>query len=242
MTERSIKSRQRVIEQGEVFTPIKTVKSMLDQPEIMAEIRDLTATFLEPSAGEGAFLVELLRRRFKVMGSRSYTVKEYNDSVLLALSTLYGIEYLEDNVEMLVMNMITTFIEEYVQQIRQKFGLQPNLKVIKSAKVIINANMAQGDTLNHVTLGGQPIILSEWQIVKGEERKVQRVEYTLDAIINGEGPNNSVSGYQDNQVEQLSLFSLDDFQNGQVEEQINNCNDAHYVPVAWTDIYLQKIE
>lgn len=55
MPEKIIKSADRVKNLGEVFTPKKTVDFMLDQPEINEKVNDLTATFLEPSAGEGAF-------------------------------------------------------------------------------------------------------------------------------------------------------------------------------------------
>ena len=63
MSEKIIKSVDRVKDIGEVFTPQKAVNFMLDQPEIKEKVESLTATFLEPSAGEGAFLVEILRRK-----------------------------------------------------------------------------------------------------------------------------------------------------------------------------------
>ena len=69
--ERLIKSSDRVKSLGEVFTPKNIVKQMLDQPEVMEKVNDLTATILEPSAGEGAFLVEVLRRKMKVALSQS---------------------------------------------------------------------------------------------------------------------------------------------------------------------------
>ena len=109
MNDNLIKSPDRVKDHGEVFTPKRIVNLMLDQPEIQAKINDLTATFFEPSAGEGAFLVELLKRKLKVARDKSTSASTFNTKSLLALSTLYGIELLEDNVEMLVMNMITTF-------------------------------------------------------------------------------------------------------------------------------------
>lgn len=111
--EKVIKSSDRVKDHGEVFTPKRIVNLMLDQPEIQSKINDLQATFFEPSAGEGAFLVELLKRKLKVAKNKSVSAKLFNTKSLLALSTLYGIELLEDNVEMLVMNMITTFNIEY---------------------------------------------------------------------------------------------------------------------------------
>lgn len=39
--------------------------------------------------------------------SQSKSARAFNTNSLIALSTLYGIEFLEDNVEMLVMNMIS---------------------------------------------------------------------------------------------------------------------------------------
>ena len=89
--ERLIKSSDRVKSLGEVFTPKNIVKQMLDQPEVMEKVNDLTATILEPSAGEGAFLVEVLRRKMKVALSQSKSADEFDDKSLVALSTLYGI-------------------------------------------------------------------------------------------------------------------------------------------------------
>ena len=147
MTERIIKSSDRVKDHGEVFTPQRIVDLMLDQPEIQTKINDLQATFFEPSAGEGVFLVELLKRKLKVAMGQSTSVKSFNNKSLLALSTLYGVELLEDNVEMLVMNMITTFNLEYSRIINDKFAGKVNQHVLDSAKVIIQANMVQGNTL-----------------------------------------------------------------------------------------------
>ena len=57
-----IKSKERVQKHGEVFTPDWMVKKMLSYPEIQEKLQDMHATFLEPSAGEGAFLTEILRQ------------------------------------------------------------------------------------------------------------------------------------------------------------------------------------
>ena len=73
-----IKSFERVKDHGEVFTPNKIVKLMLSQPEIQDKIHDLHATFLEPSAGEGAFLVELLKQKMDVALSKSNNATAYN--------------------------------------------------------------------------------------------------------------------------------------------------------------------
>ncbi|MDU4239809.1 MAG: hypothetical protein E7I21_04090 [Limosilactobacillus fermentum] len=84
MGEILIKGDHRVKNHGEVFTPKRIVDLMLDQPEITAKINDLSATFLEPSAGEGAFLVELLRRKLAVAAEQSTSADLFHDNSLLA--------------------------------------------------------------------------------------------------------------------------------------------------------------
>lgn len=76
MPEKIIKSADRVKDIGEVFTPKKIVDFMLDQPEIQEKVNSLTATFLEPSAGEGAFLVELLKRKLSFVTEQSKDMKK----------------------------------------------------------------------------------------------------------------------------------------------------------------------
>ena len=64
------------------------------------------------------FLVEFLRRKIKVALSQSRSTDEFDDRSLVALSILYGIELMEDNVKMLVMNMFSQFSFEYQSGIK----------------------------------------------------------------------------------------------------------------------------
>ena len=84
MGNRLTKSKQRIMEQGEVFTPKKTVNCMLDKSEIKTMINSLTTTFLEPSAGEGAFLVELLKRKLRYAKSKYSDKKDLQNKFLQA--------------------------------------------------------------------------------------------------------------------------------------------------------------
>lgn len=233
MTENIIKSSDRVKDHGEVFTPKRIVNLMLDQPEIQAKIKELTATFFEPSAGEGAFLVELLTRKLKVAENISTSAREFNTKSLIALSTLYGVELLEDNVEMLVMNMITTFNIEYSRIITEKFNSKVNPHVLDSAKVIIQANMVQGNTLKRTTSEGLPIIFSEWKPEPGN--KVQRTEYTFESIINQSGPTGTVQGA----TEEIDLFADTGFFE---DSQRKDPEMKKYALCGWTNIYKQEIE
>ena len=60
-----IKSKQRVVDHGEVFTAKREVNAMVDLVEPLAS--SITATVLEPACGEGVFLVEILNRRLETL-------------------------------------------------------------------------------------------------------------------------------------------------------------------------------
>lgn len=235
MGEQLIKSADRVKDHGEVFTPKRIVDLMLDQPEITAKINDLTATFLEPSAGEGTFLIELLRRKLAVAAEQSTSADLFHDNSLLVLSTLYGIEYLKDNYLILITNMINTFCDEYARLAKEKFSVKPVENVVKSAGVIIRANMVQGDTLKKVRPNSSPIIFSEWTPVRGKNSKrlVQRTEYTFESIIDESGPIYQVQEH----VEEMDLFT-DFFQ----DEEKSTPKLHKYVPCSWRMVFEEKIE
>lgn len=83
--EQKRKSRRKVT--AEDFTPPALVSEMLDKlpPEVWS---DPTKTFLDNSAGNGNFLIEVLARKLS-----------HNHPPLQALSTIYGVELMADNVE-----------------------------------------------------------------------------------------------------------------------------------------------
>lgn len=231
-----IKSKERVRQHGEVFTPKWIVDKMLDQPGIKEATENLRATFLEPSAGEGAFLVEILNRRLNLAYQQSNSLREYEENALIGLSTLYGIELLEDNVEMLVMNLMSEFEMHYYDAIHKYSGNYSN-KVFQSAKVIISANMVQGNALTHLTQENTPIIFSEWKILpkKNGKYKVERIESTFaDIIEQNEGNGSASTAHQD---EQLDLFALNEEQ-----EDTEEVPKLRYKVVDLFDIGQQIVE
>lgn len=232
-----MKSKERVRQHGEVFTPKWIVDKMLDQPGIKEATENLRATFLEPSAGEGAFLVEILNRRLNLAYQQSDSLQEYEENALIGLSTLYGIELLEDNVEMLVINLMSEFEKHYYEAIYKYSGNYSN-KVFQSAKVIISANMVQGNALTYLTQENTPIIFSEWKILpkKYGKYKVERIESTFEDIIEQNEDNGAVStAHQD---EQLDLFALDEEQ----EEDAEEVPKLRYKVVDLLDIGQQIVE
>ena len=96
--EQVMKSRHRVKNYGEVFTPRHMVKRMLDlvREELETGHDFVDKTFLEPAAGHGNFLVAILHRKLHAIEKR-YPVEEWPEESLFALASIYGIELLEDN-------------------------------------------------------------------------------------------------------------------------------------------------
>lgn len=82
------RERSRVKATGEVFTPTPLVQEILDQLPV-EQFRDPTKTFLDPSCGDGQFLGEVLIRKM-----------ENGSTFEQALSTIYGVDLMEDNVRL----------------------------------------------------------------------------------------------------------------------------------------------
>ena len=81
------RDRVRVKATGEVFTPTPLVQEILEQLPI-EQFKDTTKTFLDPSCGDGQFLGEVLIRKI-----------EHGSTFEQALSTVYGVDLMQDNVE-----------------------------------------------------------------------------------------------------------------------------------------------
>jgi hypothetical protein len=240
--EKIIKSKKRVQNHGEVFTPKRIVKKMLDLPNIREACQNLTSTFLEPAAGEGVFLVEVLNRKMKmVVKNYGVDLTGYENYSLLALSTLYGIELLEDNAQKCVMNMYQVYYEAY-QQIAIEHGEKVKNKVLDSAKLIISNNIAQGNFLTKLSANGNPIVFSEWQPVSLRKDakiiKLQRTEYTIEDIIDGIKKESGEPSTHSVKVKQLDMFDL--FYNEEFAEKEEK--RMKYVPVKITDVYKEEME
>ena len=78
----------RVKATGEVFTPTKLVREMLEQIPI-EQFQDATKTFLDNSCGDGQFLGEVLIRKM-----------ENGSTFEQALQTIYGVDLMQDNVNL----------------------------------------------------------------------------------------------------------------------------------------------
>lgn len=201
-SEKLIKSKERVQKHGEVFTPSWMVQKMLDIEGIKESCEDIYATFLEPSAGDGNFLVAILERKLEAV-TLQFDKTNWKTKSLFALTSIYGIEFLEDNLELARYKILSNYMEWYEKNLGERLSV--NTGFFKSIKFIIRKNIIRGNTLTkkHPDTD-EPIIFSEWKRVKGNPSKVEWSEFTFASLI---GKNVNVErGIPEGQ---LSLFDLD---------------------------------
>ena len=222
MEESLIKSKQRVQKHGEVFTPAWMVQKMLDTPGVKEACESVYKTFLEPSAGDGNFLQAILERKLEAV-VRQYDKRNWKTKSLIALSSIYGIEFLEDNLEVARSRMFLCYLDWY----EQAFGTRLNSKndIYQSAHALIHKNIVRGNTLTQQhPVTGEPIRFNEWLPVKGHPSVVRKIPFAFSELLGKEVENdkNVVEG-------QLSFFDLDDaftLEDGYVEkkEEIQEIN------------------
>ena len=199
MEENIIKSKDRVQKHGEVFTPSWMVQKMLDTPGIREKTEDIYATFLEPSAGDGNFLEAILQRKLSAV-TRNYDKKNWKTKSLFALSSIYGIEYLEDNLEVARARMFLCYLDWYEDSFGER--LSSNTDIYKSAHYLIKKNIVRGNTLTKRHPDSNELIMfSEWKRVKGHPSLVEEKRFAFAELFgeNIDGEDKVVEG-------QLSLF------------------------------------
>ena len=182
---KQVKSRERVSGHGEVFTNEREVKSMCDLVNEQTERID--SRFLEPACGDGNFLIEILKRKIEMV-KKKYEISSYDYErfSLLALSSLYGVELLADNVNLCRKRLLDYWEKEYKKVCPRDY----DERTVQSAKFILNKNIVCGNalTLMCVDENGKdtqkPIVFSEWSFPANDAR-MQRKDYTLDNLVNG---------------------------------------------------------
>lgn len=198
MVETLIKSKSRVQNHGEVFTPNWMVKKMLAEPSIKAKLRDLHATFFEPSAGEGAFLTEILSQKLDYV-DRISSKNSWVTNALWALMSIYAIELLQDNLHVARSKMLDIAGKRYEEFLGKK--LTKRTDFYKAAEFLIEKNLVQGNTLTYKNNIGDLIMFSDW--VPVDSKHVKREVFTFKSMIDGSNSAEPLG-------EQLDMFHLDD--------------------------------
>jgi hypothetical protein len=168
-----VKSKKRVADHGEVFTPPQIVQAMLDL--VKEEALRIDARFLEPACGSGNFLVPVLQRKLTTVVAR-YGSSEFerNHHALLALMSIYGIELLGDNVAECRTHLLAAFTAP--------LGIKHEDEWASAAKAVLDVNIVHGDALSMTTQEPipQPITFAEWSYLgKG---RYHRRDFRFDTL------------------------------------------------------------
>nr|MDP2191698.1 N-6 DNA methylase [Rhodoferax sp.] len=166
-----VKSKQRVADHGEVFTPAWMVEAMLDL--VKDETERINSRFLEPACGSGNFIVQILRRKLAAVelkyGKSDFERQHF---ALYGLMCIYGIELLADNIAECRANVLEVF-SEYL-------NMDEADDLYLAATHVLSENLVHGDALTMRHQHGQPITFAEWGYLgKG---KYQRRDFRFDVL------------------------------------------------------------
>ena len=173
-TPSQIKSRKRVTDHGEVFTPDWLVNDMLNL--VAHEAERIDSRFLEPACGEGAFLAPILLRKLaSVRRQYGSSPADYEFRAVLALMSIYGVELLADNVRACRERLLILWLAV-------RFVLERN---------ILNGNALSMNQVDDAAQDTQdPIIFSEWSAVGGA--LIKRRDFRQDELLRDQSARTSL--------------------------------------------------
>ena len=252
-----IKSRKRVNEHGEVLTPKWLANSMLDI--LPQNIEKISTRYLETSAGEGIFLVEILKRKLELVFQNYQKRKDIEFYTLLAISNIYGLELLSDNVEIIKKNLLF-LIKIYF---KEKFKIPFSKKFSASTKKIINFNIINIDSIecktpifdrkNQILLDKEGNVIykneitriSEWKF-NIKKKSITQIEYYYKAVVDEQkhkymlknNERNEEKVIHNEKIGQINLFNKIDY------AEKKECIVKKAIPIKiWSNInYLELAE
>ncbi len=174
---KQVKTKKRVADHGEVFTSDREVNAMLDL--VKQETERIDSRFLEPACGNGNFLAEVLKRKLSVVENRYRSSQlEWERNSLIAISSIYGVDILEDNTLECQERLFAIFSKIYVDS----FGINAKMGLLKSIKFILKRNILWGDALDFTNpVTKKPIVFSEWSMVN--ENMLKRRDYVFKFLV-----------------------------------------------------------
>ena len=184
--EKQIKSKKRVQDHGEVFTAEREVKAMCDL--VKDETERIDSRFLEPACGEGAFLIEILKRKLETVKQKYRRSSfDWERQSLLALGSLYGVDILADNAAACRENLYAIWEKAYRAACRKDC----NEETRRAARFILSRNIVCGNALSLSCVDGEqrdtdePIVFSEWSF-PNNDAFIYRKDYTFKELLEAE--------------------------------------------------------
>jgi hypothetical protein len=213
-TKKQVKSKQRVADHGEVFTNEREVNAMLDLVKIESE--RIESRFLEPAMGDGNFLAVVLERKLNTVDDKYKSVQfEWERYAVIAISSIYGVDILEDNAVECRNRLFNIFESRYKAQFNDKCNDDSK----RSVRYLLERNILWGDALDFTNPETKrPIIFSEWSAVNGSMLK--RRDYIFKFLVE--------------KTHQFSMFN-DEGNIGSIDEPIKDFPLIHFLKLGSDD-------
>lgn len=193
MNSNQIKSKNRVLKHGEVLTPSWVVNDMLDL--IPDDGTKISSRYLENSCGEGAFLTEILKRKLEMVFKYYSETKEREFYTIVALTNIYGLELLKDNVETTKERLQELVKDYFINRYKENVDTQffkvidhildiniINMNALTFQIPLSNNNELLLDKCGNILYSDELSRISEWQI-DYKTREIKRVEYYYRDIV-----------------------------------------------------------
>ncbi|TRO66951.1 DNA methyltransferase [Christiangramia sabulilitoris] len=174
---KQVKSKKRISDHGEVFTSEREVKAMLDL--VKQETERIDSRFLEPACGNGNFLAEVLKRKLAIVEAKyKKSQLKFELYAVVAISSIYGVDILEDNAQECRERLFLMFNKIYSRLYKRECKEECR----NSVKFLLTRNILWGDALDFSNPETrEPIIFSEWSAVKGNMLK--RRDYVFKFLV-----------------------------------------------------------
>ena len=204
-----VKSKKRVADHGEVFTSEREVNAMLD---LVQETERIDSRFLEPACGTGNFLVEILNRKLKIVTDRYKKSQiEFERNAIIAISSIYGVDILQDNAIECRDRLFEIFDEIYTRL--YKTDCKEDCKT--SVKFLLKRNILWGDALDFTNPETkEPIVFSEWSAINGS--MIKRRDYVFKFLVE--------------QTHQFSMFN-DEGNPAAIDEPVKDFPITHFLKI-----------
>ncbi len=178
-----IKSKERIVNFGEVFTPEREVNAMVDMAEDLAY--SISSRILEPSCGTGNFLAEILSRKLQTAEREAKGSREaFERLALQALASIYAVEIMHDNAL-----EARRRLEEQTVQALEENGL--GARCLPFIRDVLDANIVQGNFLEMMCVDDsqnglpEPVAFIDWEFREGT--KIGRTKWLLRDLIEPSG-------------------------------------------------------
>ena len=206
-----VKSKKRIADHGEVFTSKREVNAMLDL--VKQETERIDSRFLEPACGTGNFLVEILNRKLKIVKDRYKKSQiEFERNAIIAISSIYGVDILQDNAIQCRQRLFDIFDDIYIKL--YKTDCKEDCR--RSIKFLLNRNILWGDALDFTNpKTKEPIVFSEWSAINGS--MIKRRDYVFKFLVE--------------QTHQFSMFN-DEGNPAAIDEPVKDFPITHFLKIA----------